>query len=147
MGEAGDAGPATAPPDRQTLQLLERRLSDHSLVVATEFDPDRYEPRRLRTRLDNEQFPDTVSAARLDVQGSTTGDFSIHYVETHTDATEWECRWDRHPNEHNARLHFHRPPNGTAVGDLSLSSTHPIEVYMTVLAAIEQRLAGLWEDQ
>ena len=145
MGEPGDVGPTTGPPDRQALQLLERRLSDHSLVSTTEFEPDRYEPRRLRAQLDGEQFPDAVSAARLDVRWFTTGDFSIHYVEARTDATEWECRWDRHPNEHNARLHFHRPPDGTEIADLAFESTHPMEVSVTVMKAIEQRLASLWE--
>jgi len=146
MGEPGDAGPATGPPDRQTLQLLERRLSDHSLVSTTEFEPDRYEPRRLRAQLDGEQFPDTVAATRLDARWFTTDDFSVHYVEARTDATEWDCRWDRHPNEHNARLHFHRPPDGTEIADLAFESTHPMEVSVTVMEAVEQRLASLWQE-
>ncbi len=146
MGDAGDSAPSTGPPDRQTLQLLDRRLSERSLVSVTEYDPDSYEPRLLRVRLDDEQFPDAVTAARLDIRWFTTGDFSIHYVETHRDDTEWECRWDRHPNEHNTRLHFHRPPNATDVVDLSLSATHPMHVSMTVFEAITRRLASLWDD-
>ena len=146
MGDAGDSAPSTGPPDRQTLQLLDRRLSERSLVSVTEYDPDSYEPRLLRVRLDDEQFPDAVTAARLDIRWFTTGDFSIHYVETHRDDTEWECRWDQHPNEHNTRLHFHRPPNATDVVDLSLSATHPMHVSMTVFEAITRRLASLWDD-
>jgi len=55
---------------------------------------------------------------------------------------EWECRWGRHPYDHNTRLHFHRPPNNH-VDNLSLSSTRPMELYATVFEAINQRLAGL----
>lgn len=146
MEDADDTDPSTGPPDRRTLQLLERHLSGHSFVSATEYDPDSYEPRLLRVRLDGEQYPNAVVAARLDIRWFTTGDFSFHYVEIHRDETEWECRWDRHPNDHNTRLHFHRPPNGDDVDDLSLSSTHPMEVYATVLAAIERRVAGLWDE-
>lgn len=138
---------STGPPDRQTLQLLDRHLSGQSLVASTAFDPDNYEPRRLRARLDTEQFPETTHAARLDVWWFTTGDFSIHYVETHADGSRWECRWDRHPNEHNARLHFHRPPDGNDVTDLSLPSVHPLEVYSTVLDALEQRLVTHWDTE
>ena len=146
MEDAGDSDPSTGPPDRRTLQLLDRRLVGHSLVSVTEYRPDSYEPRLLRARLDGERFPDAVTAARLDIRWFTTGDFSLHYVETHGDDTEWECRWDRHPNEHNTRLHFHRPPNGNDVDDLSLSSTHPMEVYVTVFEAIRRRLTTLWDD-
>lgn len=66
MGDTGDSAPSTGPPDRQTLQLLDRCLSGHPLVSATEFNPDSYEPRLLRARLDDEQLSDAVAAARLD---------------------------------------------------------------------------------
>ena len=138
---------ATGPPDRQTLQLLERHLSEQPLVASTAFEPDSYEPRRLRARVDTEQFPESTQAARLDVRWFTTGDFSVHYVETGADDNRWECRWDRHPNEHNSRLHFHRPPDGDDVTDLSLPSVHPIAVYTTVLDALEQRLTAHWDTE
>lgn len=134
--------PSTGPPDRQTLQLLERHLAGDSLVVATKFEPDSYEPRLLRVWLDDDQYPSSTDAARLDVRWFTTGDFSIHYVETHADGSQWECRWDRHPNEHNDRVHFHHPPDGSEVTDLSLPSPHPLELYATVLDALEQRLVA-----
>ena len=135
---------ATGPPDRQTLRLLERHLSSESLVVESVFDPDSYEPRLLRGVLDTDRYPDSVTAVRLDIRWFTTGDFSIHYVEDHEDGTRWECRWDRYPNTHNTRLHFHEPPSATEVIDLELSSLHPLEVYSTVLAATEGRLETLW---
>ena len=135
---------STGPPDRQTLRLLERHLSSDSLVAETSCDPDSYEPQLLSILLDGDRYPDSVTVARLDVRWFTTGDFSLHYVEEHEDGDRWECRWDRHPNPHNSRVHFHEPPSGTEITDLKLASLHPLEVYSTVLTAIEQRIETLW---
>lgn len=138
-------GHSTGLPDRQTLRLLERHLAPESLVIETAFEPDPYEPRLLAVFLDADRYPGAVTTARLDIRWFRTGDFSIHYVETRA-AADWECRWDRHPNTHNSRLHFHEPPAGTEVVDLELSSLHPLEVYSTVLTAIEHRIETLWSS-
>ncbi|WP_082256443.1 hypothetical protein [Haloferax sp. ATB1] len=138
---------STGPPDRQTLRLLERHLASDSFVVETEFDPDSYEPRLLHALLDAGRYPESIETARLDIRWFTTGDFSIHYVEAHDDGSQWECRWDQHPNTHNARVHFHQPPDAAEVTGLSLSSLHPLEVYSTVLTAVDQRLETLWSTQ
>jgi len=137
----------TGPSDRQTLRLLERHLSSDSLIAETAFDPDAYEPRLLRGLVDTGRYPGAVTTARLDVRWFTTGDFSIHYVEEHEDGDRWECRWDRHPNAHNTRLHFHEPPSAIEIIDLELPSLHPLEVYATVLTAVEQRIETLWSSR
>ncbi|PSQ52528.1 hypothetical protein BRD20_06715 [Halobacteriales archaeon SW_8_65_20] len=138
--------PSTGPPDRQILRLLERHLDAESLVSATTFEPTFHGPRLLRVEMDTEAYPESVTTARLDVRWFTTGDFSLHYVEAHEQGDRWECRWDRHPNPHNARLHFHQPPAGTAVTDLELPSTHPLELHSTVLTAIRRRIETLWQS-
>lgn len=135
---------STGPPDRQTLRLLERQLTSDPLVAETRFEPESYEPRLLRALLDAGRYPDQVTAARVDIRWFTTGDFSIHYLEDRDDDSHWECRWDRHPNAHNARVHFHNPPTGVDVSDLDISSLHPLDVYSTVFEAIEQRIESLW---
>ena len=139
-------GETTGSPDRQTHRLIERILTDEPTVASTEFTPGSYEPRLLRALLDTGRYPATVDAARLDIRWFTTGDFSIHYIETY-DNKHWECRWDRHPNSHNDRLHFHQPPDGNDVADISLESVHPLDVLSTVLAAIEQRITQQWAAQ
>jgi hypothetical protein len=141
------ASHSTGPADRQTLRLLERHLASDSLVAETAFDPDSYEPRLLRGLLNAERYPDPVTAARIDIRWFATGDFSVRYTEEHEDGNGWECRWDRHPNRHNTRFHFHEPPSGTEISDLELPSLHPLEVYSTVLTAIEQRIETLWSSQ
>lgn len=141
---SGDsASGSTGPPDRQTLRLIERQLTADPLVAEVQFEPDPHEPRLLRALLAADRYPDTATTARIDVRWFATGDFSIHYVETRDDG-RWECRWDRHPNAHNSRVHFHEPPTGATVLDLDLLSLHPLEVYATVLDAIERRIEAVW---
>lgn len=143
-----DSAPdATGPPDRQTLHLLERTLASDSLVDGTVLEPDPHEPSLLRTILDTGQYTESVTAARLDIRWFTGGDFSIHYIEEHDDGARWECRWDRHPNTHSTRLHFHQPPNATEIVTLEFASIHPLEVYSTVLTAISRRLSVLWSAE
>jgi len=96
--------------------------------------------------IDVGQYPETIEAARLDIQWFTSGDLSLHYVERYADDSQWKCRWDRHPNPHNERLHFHQPPSATEVTDLSLDSFHPLYIYPTVLNAIESRVETLWSE-
>ena len=139
--------PSTGPPDRQTLRLLERRLADEPLVARTEFHPDSDEPRELHASVDTERFPPSIEDVRLDIRWYATDDFSVHYVETATSDERWECRWDRHPNSHNARLHFHRPPSADEPTDVELSSLHPLDVLATVLAAVEDRIERRWETE
>jgi len=144
-----DNGPtSTGPPDRQTLHLLEGILADEPLIASTEFDPDSYEPRILRVLCEESRYPPTVETARLDIRWFASGDFSIHYVETRA-GDHWECRWDRHPNPHSARLHFHQPPAGDEITDLTWSSLHPVDAVSTVVGAIEQRIDQQWsaDDQ
>lgn len=141
---ADDSRGSTDPPDRQTLRLLERILGDEPVVDVIEFDPNVHEPQQLRASFDTDRYPSPVVTASLDLRWFTSGDFSVHYVETMEDGERWECRWDRHPNAHNSRLHFHQPPDGSECDDFSLSSLHPIDVVSTVLAAVENRIDDLW---
>lgn len=136
--------PTTGPPDRQTLRLLEQQLASDALVVETRFEPEPYEPRLLQVELDTHRYPEPVTAVRVDIRWFTTDDFSLHYIEQWAAGSSWECRWDRHPNPHNTRTHFHEPPTGTEITNLELSSLHPLEVYATVFTAIEQRIESLW---
>lgn len=147
MGPPTDAPTGgTGPVDRQTLRLLETHLVNDPLVESTSFDPDPYEPRLLQATLETGRYPTSVETARIDIRWFTSGDFSFHYLETESAGQRWECRWDRHPNEHNTRLHFHMPPTGTNVRDIPELSEHPLEVYSTVLTATDERIETLWSE-
>lgn len=140
-------GGATGPPDRHVLRLLERRLADEPLVERTEFRPDAETPNVLAVHLDAGQYPESMRAARLDVRWFTTGDFSFHYVEIDAESDRWECRWDRHPNPHASRLHFHAPPHAADVEALKLPSLHPLDISSTVVATIDDRVKTLWTGE
>lgn len=137
---------STGPPDRHTLRLLERHFTDDPLVGETTFEPNHHEPRTLLATLDDDRYPNEVVSARVDVRWFESGDYSFHYVEHRSNGDLWECRWDRHPNEHDTRSHFHRPPDCESTEQLHLDSHHPLEVSSTVLAAIEERLERLWSS-
>lgn len=141
-----DEPSSTGPPDRQTLRLVESLLTDEPLVATTEYEPDSYEPRILHALCEESRYPATVETARLDIRWFVSGDFSLHHIETMAD-DRWECRWDRYPNPHNARLHFHQSPNGDNIVDLTWSSPHPIDVLSTMIAAIEQRIDRHWSPK
>lgn len=75
-----------------------------------------------------------------------TDDFSIHYAEHYRTDGSWECRWDRHPNVHNARDHFHPPPDAPTPG---ADEGHPDEwrdVLATVLTRLDDRIEAFWGD-
>jgi hypothetical protein len=88
-------------------------------------------------------YPESVAKATLDVRWYTNDDFKIHYRERHPDHA-WECRWDRHPNPHNARAHFHPPPAAQTPGEDADWPTDHLNVLATVLADIEKRIETLW---
>ncbi|WP_247730233.1 hypothetical protein [Halovivax limisalsi] len=135
---------STGPPDSATIELLETQFDGDRLVSATSYRPDRFEPRLLVVEFDPSLYPPSIEACRLDVRWFSSGDFSIRYLERHEPGT-WECRWDRHPNGHNSRLHFHEPPDGTPGVDLNLEPLHPLDVYATVTTAIERRIESCWD--
>jgi len=81
----------------------------------------------------------------LTVRWYTNDDFTLHYREGHTDRV-WECRWDRHPNPHNTRDHFHPPPAAEAPGDDASWPADHRDAVSVVLDEIEDRIATLWDE-
>lgn len=90
-------------------------------------------------------YPTPVDDASLAVHWYTNDDFKIHYRDVRSDRT-WECRWDRHPNPHNSRDHFHPPPTAPTSGEDASWPTDHRDVLALVLEEIEQRIADLWNE-
>jgi len=90
-------------------------------------------------------YPAPVDDATLTVRWYTNDDFTIHYREVHSEHT-WECRWDRHPNPHNTRDHFHPPPTAPTPGDDDSWPTDHRDVLQLVLDEVEDRIAVLWSE-
>jgi len=100
----------------------------------------------LRVELSDIYFPGSVSA-HIDIRWYRNDDFNIHYQETREDSV-WTCRWDRHPNAHNSRDHFHPPPvaNRTDAVDAQWPGDHR-DMGQVVLDRIEERIETLWEQR
>ncbi|WP_244605256.1 hypothetical protein [Halorussus halobius] len=98
----------------------------------------------LRVDLSGAYYPSEISA-RLEIRWYRNDDFNVHYQEEQRDAS-WECRWDRHPNAHNSRDHFHPPP--AASRDRAEDARWPPDhrdVGRLVFGRIEKRIETLWE--
>lgn len=65
---------STSPPDRQTLQLLERGLASDSLIEETTFNPDPSEPGVFYTVFDSGQSLHSISLARVNIRWVTPSD-------------------------------------------------------------------------
>lgn len=143
MGPPAEDGGSPAPVDRPILEFLQTRLSATPQVeAATVTDASGH--LELRVTFTATYYPPTVDDAFLTVRWYTNDDFTIHYREVHPDSA-WECRWDRHPNPHNARDHYHPPPRAPTPGDDASWPTDYRDVLTLVLEEIEARITALWD--
>ena len=88
-----------------------------------------------------------TKSARFEIRWYRNDDFNVHYQEEWRDSV-WKCRWDRHPNAHNSRDHFHPPPaaSRTDAKNAQWPGDHR-DVSRLVLDRIEERIETLWERQ
>ncbi len=140
---AGD-GRSPAPIDRPVLEFLQTRLQA-TAQAARATTTDSSGPLELYVTLALSYYPETVEEASLTVRWYTNDDFKIHYREVHPDHA-WECRWDRHPNPHNTRDHFHPPPTAPTPGEDSSWPSDHRDVLRLVLDIIEERITSLWDE-
>ncbi|ELZ01034.1 hypothetical protein [Natrialba aegyptia] len=100
----------------------------------------------LRVELSSDYYPNEASA-RFEIRWYRNDDFNFHYQEQRRDS-DWKCRWDRHPNAHNSRDHFHPPPaaSRTDAENAQWPDDHR-DVSRLVLDRIEERIEMLWEQQ
>jgi len=90
-------------------------------------------------------YPSEIDAARIEFRLRMNGDVNLHYHEEWTGAS-WACRWDRHPNPHNAYEHFHQPPvvRRTDTDDVAYHEP-PFGVIDIAFDFIEDRVGDLWD--
>jgi hypothetical protein len=138
---AGD-GRSPAPIDRPILEFLQTRLQATTQVAQTTIT-DASGHLELHVTLAPPYYPEPIDEASLSVRWYTNDDFKIHYREIHPEHA-WECRWDRHPNPHNTRDHFHPPPIARTRGDDASWPTDHRDVVRLVFNEVEERISGLW---
>ncbi|WP_254864137.1 hypothetical protein [Halovivax gelatinilyticus] len=143
MVPAGD-GASPAPIDRSVLERIRSRFVGRRTFESAEVVEAGMA--HLRVELSDAYYPDGASA-RLEIRWYRNDDFSVHYQEERQDS-RWACRWDRHPDSHNTRDHFHPPPaaSRTDATDAGWPNDHR-DVCRLVLDRIEERIETLWDQR
>lgn len=147
MGEASAIrldGGADPRIDRPILEDVRDRLQ-----TASQFDSVAITSSQGQTRLeavfDPGSNPPSLDRRFLDIRWYTNDDFRVHYQEEWDDET-WQQRWDRHPNAHNARDHYHPPPAAATPGEDRSWPGDYRDVMAHVLTAVRERHEELWND-
>jgi len=141
MVPVGD-GASPAPIDRSVVERIRSRFVGSRTTESAELVDEG--GLHLRVDLSREYYPDEASA-RFEIRWYRNDDFTAHYQEDRRD-TAWKCRWDRHPNAHNSRDHFHPPPTaGRNDADDAQWPTDHRDVIRLVLDRVENRIETLWE--
>ena len=127
---AGEFGPIYLPALQRIRDLW---LELEPLVETTAYD-DVVAPTELQINL-SDGLGDADSA-RVDIQWSELGMYSFHYV----DSAGINRRFDRHPNTHSPKIHFHPPPDATH--EDAVPSCIDVDTVPLVTLAVLQ----LWRD-
>lgn len=137
-----DDGGSPTPIDRSVLDRMQSRFAGSRMVKTAEIVEEG--KLHLRVVLSDDYYPSDVFA-RLEIRWYRNDDFNFHYQEEQLDST-WKCRWDRHPNVHNTRDHFHPPPaaSRTDAEDAQWPIDHR-DICRLILDDIEKRIETLWE--
>lgn len=136
-------GASPAPIDRAVLEQMRSRFrGQHMFASAKLVEEGKL---CLRVEVSSDYYPDEASA-HFEIRWYRNDDFNVHYQEVWRNGV-WKCRWDRHPNTHNSREHFHPPPNAsrTDAEDAQWPDDHR-DVCRLVLARVEERIETLWEE-
>ena len=144
MGVPPGDGRSPAPIDRPLLEFLQSRLHTTEQVTRAAIT-DESGHLELRVEFAQRYYPESVTEAILAVRWYTNDDFTVHYREAHVES-DWKCRWDRHPNPHNTRDHFHPPPTASTSGENASWPTDHRELLSLVLDDVERRITDLWDE-
>ncbi|EMA14918.1 hypothetical protein [Haloarcula amylolytica] len=145
MPDNQDGPSGTGPTDAEILDRIAPHLSRSARFGDVQARPE-YAPNAVVADYDLGYFPSGVTRAYLRIRWFETDDFSIHYSEQYRTGNSWECRWDRHPNDHNARDHFHPPPDAPTPGEDEDYPDEWQDVLATVLTRLDERIEAFWSE-
>jgi len=130
--------------DADVLERIGTQLSGSQRFEKVVFQPA-YAPNAVVAEYDLGYFPAAVERAYLRISWFDTDNFNVHYSEQYESGELWECRWDRHPNDHNTREHFHPPPDAETPGDDVAHPNDWRDVLSQVLMVLDERIQSFWE--
>jgi len=137
--------PATGPIDTEILDRIAARLSRSARFETVRSRPP-YAPNAVVADYDLGYVPGGVTRASLRIRWFETDDFNVHYTEQYRTGDSWDCRWDRHPNDHNTRDHFHPPPDASSPGEDADYPGEWRDVLAAVLAHLDERIEAFWSE-
>jgi len=135
----------TGPIDHDILEDITSYLARSDRFQRVEAKPDD-QPDKITCYFARGYFPAAVDEVSLQIVWYETGDFTIHYRELYQDGETWECRWDRHPNNHNTRAHYHPGPDAVRA-DAQVDS-FPLDwrdILERILREIDARIEMFWD--
>lgn len=129
--------------DSDILERIGQRLDGSTRFASVAYRPADA-PNAVIADYDLGYFPAAVDRAYLRVEWFESDDFHVHYSEQYEDGSSWECRWDRHPNEHNTRSHFHPPPDAATPGEDASYPWDWRDVLTRILSELDERVKAFW---
>ncbi|MFC6722352.1 MULTISPECIES: hypothetical protein [Halobacteriales] len=145
MPDSPSDPPRTGPVDTELLDQIAAYLSRTARFDDVQSRPA-YAPTTVVADYNLGYFPGGVARASLRIRWFETDDFSIHYSEQYQTNDSWECRWDRHPNDHNTREHVHPPPDARTPGEDTDYPNEWREVLATILTHLDERIEAFWTE-
>jgi hypothetical protein len=145
MPETPADPPTTGPIDTEILNRIAAHLSRSTRFEDVQSRPP-YAPNTVVADYDPDYFPGGVTQASLRIRWFETDDFNFHYTEHYQTGSSWECRWDRHPNDHNTREHFHPPPDAPTPGEDADYPNEWRDVLATALTHLDERIEAFWSE-
>jgi hypothetical protein len=137
-------GDGDAPEiDRSVLKTIRDRLRTAPQIAAAEIVVADGQT-KLEASLTAAATPTGIDRRFLDIRWYTNDDFRIQYQEEWEDRM-WCQRWDRHPNAHNGRDHFHPPPDAATPGEDRAWPTAFQAVLGFVVNDVRTRTESLWQ--
>lgn len=137
--------PSRGPVDSEILDRIAAHLARSERFDDIQRRPT-YAPSAVVAEFDLGYFPNGVTRAYLRIRRFETDDFSVHYSEQYRSDSSWECRWDRHPNDHNTREHFHLPPDASTPGEDTEFPSEWRDLLSVVLNQLDDRIHAFWEN-
>jgi hypothetical protein len=139
-----DEEPVAGPLDVDILDRIGQRLAGSDRFSTVTVQPESARD-SVVAEFDLGFYPAAVERAYLQIRWFQTDDFSVHYLEAYASRETWECRWDRHPNDHNTREHFHPPPDAPTPGTDAAYPNDWRAVLTHVLKRLDERIEAFWD--
>lgn len=106
----------------------------------------RNKPNKVVVDLEADYYPEQVREVFVEFEVHANGDFFVTYREEwERRSDDYQCRWDRHDNDHNSRDHYHEPPDCENAVDRDDFPKYPFEMTELVLEFVERRWATAFE--